>query len=199
MHEPSGKRTATTTEGRDPVEQRPRPDGGVETTEGGGEGETELTLISVAAVADNGVIGDDGEIPWPSLPADRRQYRTRVAEYPVALGRRTFEAMLDDLPGRIQIVLSRSEPSYEVETAVVVETVEAAIEQAREAGADRLYVLGGGAIYELFQPHLDRMVLSRVPGEYEGDAVYPDWDPAAWELVEQTPYDEFTVKQYRRV
>ena len=174
-----------------------RPDGGTETT-AGDEAESEVTLISVAAVAENGVIGDDGEIPWESLPEDRRQYRARVADDAVALGRRTFEAMRSNLPGRAQIVLSRSNPSYDIETAAVVDGVEAAIEQARRLEADRLYVLGGGAIYGLFQPHLDRMVLSRVPGEYEGDTVYPDWDPADWDLVEQTPYDGFTVEEYRR-
>jgi len=174
-----------------------RPDGRTETI-AGDEAESEVTLISVAAVAENGVIGDDGEIPWESLPADRRQYRARVADDSVALGRRTFEAMRDDLPGRAQIVLSRSNPSYDIETAVVVDGVEAAIERARRLGADRLYVLGGGAIYELFQPHLDGMVLSRVPGEYEGDAVYPDWDRTDWDLVGETPYDGFTVEEYRR-
>jgi len=157
-----------------------------------------MDLVAVAAVAENGVIGDDGEIPWESLPEDRRQYRARVADDAVALGRRTFEAMRNNLPGRAQIVLSRSNPSYDIETAAVVDSVEAAIEQVRRLEADRLYVLGGGAIYGLFQSHLDRMVLSRVPGEYEGDTVYPDWDPIDWHLLEQTPYDGFTVEEYRR-
>ena len=174
-----------------------RPDGGTKTA-AGDEANSEVMLISVAAVAENSVIGDDGEIPWESLPEDRRQYRARVADDPVVLGRRTFEAMRDDLPGRAQIVLSRSNPSYNIETAAVVDGVEGTIERARQLEADRLYVLGGGAIYELFQPHLDGMVLSRVPGEYEGDAVYPDWDRADWDLVKETPYDGFTVEEYRR-
>lgn len=157
-----------------------------------------MKLVSVAAVAENGVIGDEGELPWDSIPADKAQYRALIADSPVIMGRRTFESMLDDLPGRAQIVLSRSDPDYDVETASVVESVEAAIERARSFDAEAVYVIGGGTVYELFQPHLDRMVLSRVYGAYEGDTHYPEWDESEWELVSETPYDRFTLEEWRR-
>lgn len=157
-----------------------------------------MELVSVAAIAENRVIGDDGEIPWESLPEDKEQYRALVADAPVILGRRTFESMLDDLPGRSQIVLSREDRAFDVETAYHARNVEEAVEIADSLGAEVAYVLGGAAIYALFQPHLDRMVLSRVPGEYEGDAYYPEWDRKAWTLIEETSYDDFTVEEWRR-
>lgn len=157
-----------------------------------------MELVSVAAVADNLVIGDDGEIPWESLPEDRKQYRDRVRDDPVILGRRTFESMRDDLPGRIQIVMSQRLESVEPNSVVLADTVEDAIDAARDTGADTVYVLGGGKIYHLLQPHLDRMVLSRVPGVYEGDATYPEWDEDAWELERETPWDGFTLQEWRR-
>jgi dihydrofolate reductase len=157
-----------------------------------------MELISVAAVAENGVIGDDGELPWPNLPADRRQYRARVADSPVALGRHTFESMREDLPGSAQIVFSRTERDYDVDTVHHAESVEEAVGIADSLDSDRLYVLGGGAIYELFQPHLNRMVLSRVPGEYEGDTVYPDYDEDEWRLAETTDYEGFTLEEWVR-
>ena len=157
-----------------------------------------MDVVSVAAVSENGVIGRDGELPWKSIPADKAQYRRRVADAPVVLGRRTFESLLDDLPGRAQIVLSRTEREYEQETAHHAESVEEAIEVAGSLGADVAYVLGGGGIYELFQPHLDRMVLSRVPGEYDGDSYYPDWDEDEWVLREETAYDEFRLEEWQR-
>jgi len=157
-----------------------------------------VELISIAAVAENGVIGDDGELPWPSLPADKRQYRARVADSPVALGRRTFEAMRENLPGSAQVVLSRTERDYDVETAHHAGTVEEAVAVAESLGSDRLYVLGGGAIYALFQPHLDRMYLSRVPGGYEGDTVYPDFDEREWRLAGTTDYEGFTLEAWVR-
>ena len=76
--------------------------------------------------------------------------------------------------------------------------VEEAVDAAASLGADAAYVLGGGGIYELFQPHVDRMVLSRVPGEYEGDSTYPEWDREEWELTDSTEYDRFTLEEWRR-
>lgn len=157
-----------------------------------------MELVSVAAIAENRVIGRDGEIPWPSLPEDRRQYRARIADSPVVLGRVTFESMRDDLPGSAQLVVSRSDPEYDIETAHVVGGVEEAIDVAAGLRAETVYVIGGGGIYSLFQPHLDRMVLTRVPGEYEGDTYYPDWDSEAWSLDARSEYDDFAVEEWVR-
>jgi len=157
-----------------------------------------MELVSVAAVADNLVIGKDGEIPWDSLPEDRRQYRARIADSPVILGRRTFESMLDDLPGRAQIVLSRSERDYAVDTAHHAAGVDEAVDLASSLGADAAYVIGGGGIYALFQPHLDRMFLSRVPGDYEGDTYYPSWEEEEWTLVDETEQEQFSVEEWER-
>jgi len=60
------------------------------------------------------------------------------------------------------------------------------------------YVIGGATIYELFLPHVDRMVLSLVPGEYEGDAFYPEWDEDEWDVESETEYDGFTLTEWVR-
>jgi dihydrofolate reductase len=158
-----------------------------------------MELVSVAAVAENGVVGDGGELPWESIPADKRQYRERTAGHPVVLGRRTFESMVADLPGSAQVVLSRSERSFDVPTAHRAADVADAVDVVASLGADRAYVLGGGAIYELFQPHVDRMVLSRVHGTYGGDTRYPEWDDSAWNLANREEYDRFTLEEWVRI
>ena len=155
-----------------------------------------MELVSVAAVSENGVIGNGDEVPW-DLPEDKKQYRERVADSPVVFGRRTYE-MFDDMPGTAQIVLSRSEREFDRETAHHAADVDAAVAVAESLGAERAYVLGGEAVYELFQPRIDRMVLTRVPGEYEGDAHYPDWDEDDWELVGTEAYENFTVETWER-
>jgi len=157
-----------------------------------------MELISVAAVADNGVIGRNGELPWPSVPADKRQYRNRIADWPVILGRRTFDSMRDDLPGRVQVVLSRSASDYGIESAHHASGVDDAIETVESLGDDRAYVIGGAGIYALFQPVVDRMILSRIPGDYDGDAYFPEWDTDEWTVVDRTPYDEFTLEKWIR-
>lgn len=157
-----------------------------------------VELVTVAAVAENRVIGRDGEIPWPSVPADKRQYRERVADWPVILGRRTFDSMLDDLPGTSQIVLSRSEREYDVGSAYHAAGVDEAVAVVEELGRDRAYVLGGAGIYELFQPVIDRMVLSRIPGEYDGDVYFPEWDAAEWTRTDYVQFDEFRLEEWAR-
>ncbi len=157
-----------------------------------------MELSSVAAVAENLVIGDDGEIPWPSLPTDRRLYRARVSDDPVILGRRTFESMRADLPGRVQIVMSRTERTFAEDSAYWARSVDDAVALAEATDADRAFVLGGGAVYELFQPHLDRMFLTRVPGRYRGDTTYPPWEEREWRLVTETEYDRFRIEEWER-
>jgi dihydrofolate reductase len=156
-----------------------------------------MELVAVAAVAENGVIGRDGELPWEHVEADVRQYRERVAGHPVVLGRRTFESMRDDLPGRVQVVVSRSDPTYPEASARVVDGVDAALDALAALGDETAYVLGGGGIYELFLSECDRLVLSRIPGEYEGDAWFPDLDES-WSLVAETPMAGFTLEEWTR-
>lgn len=157
-----------------------------------------MELITVAAVAENGVIGRDGGLPWPRIPADERQYRERVADSPVILGRKKFDSMRGDPAGRVQVVLSRSEIDYDIESAHQASGVEEAKDALESLGHDRAYVIGGAAIYELFQPVVDRMVLSRIPGEYDGDAHFPGWDAGDWTLVDSTPHDEYTLEEWVR-
>jgi dihydrofolate reductase len=157
-----------------------------------------MQLVSVAALSENRAIGTDGDLPWEPIPADRRQYRERIADAPVVLGRRTFETY-DDLPGSAQVVLSRTVESFDAETAHHAAGVEKALDVLASLAADRAYVIGGAGIYDLFQPHIDRMVLSRVPGTYEADAFYPEWDEEEWRLVEETVYDRFTLQEWERL
>ena len=157
-----------------------------------------MELVAVAALAEDRTIGQDGDIPWESIPADKRQYRARVADAPIVLGRRTFESMLDDLPGSHQIVLSRTERDYDVETASHAGDVAAAVDLAESLTDGAAYVLGGAEIYALFQPHVDRMVLSRVPGEYAGDARYPEWDEVEWQLESASEEPGFTLEEWVR-
>jgi len=153
-----------------------------------------METIAVAAVGENGVIGDGPDLPW-HLPHESRRYRERVADDTVVLGRRTYE-LFEDLPGACQIVLSRSERAYDEPTVTAAESPETAIEIASDRGDGVLYVLGGAEIYEAFLPHYDRMLLSRVDGTYEGDTHFPQFDRSAWTLVDEARYDGYTLETW---
>lgn len=157
-----------------------------------------MEVIAVAALADNLVIGSEGELPWESISEDKRQYRARVRDSPVILGRKTFEAMRDDLPGSIQLVLSRSDREWGRNSAYGVTSVEEALTFASSRGAKEVYVLGGAKIYELFLPYCDRMVLSRIPQSYPGDSTFPEWNKDEWEKVNTTQFDEFKLEEWVR-
>jgi dihydrofolate reductase len=156
-----------------------------------------VSVVSVAAVAANGVIGEGDRLPW-HMPHESRQYRERVADDPVAIGRRTYE-LFDDKPGRVQIVLSRTERDWPAESAYHADSVDEAIELAGELGDGVLYVLGGRGIYEAFLPEMDRQLISRIHGEYAGDVTYPAFEhDDAWELASETPYEGYTLEEWVR-
>jgi dihydrofolate reductase len=155
-----------------------------------------MEVISVAAVAENDVIGKGNSLPW-SLPHEVDRYRERVAGHPVVIGRRTFE-MFSDPPGREQIVLSRTERDWDDPRVHHAGGVDDALDVARHLDDDVLYVLGGSAIYEAFLDVADRQLLSRVHGEYDGDATYPEFDRDEWTLADETEYDGYTLEDWVR-
>lgn len=156
-----------------------------------------MEVVSVAAVAENGVIGEGDRLPW-HLPHESERYRARVADDPVAIGRRTYE-LFDEKPGRVQLVLSRSEREWPDASAHHAGSVEDAIDLAEALGDDVLYVLGGRGIYEAFLPVADRQLISRVHGEYDGDVTYPAFaDDDAWTLASETEHEGYTLEEWVR-
>ncbi|MFB6354677.1 MAG: dihydrofolate reductase [Halobacteriales archaeon] len=159
-----------------------------------------MEVALIAAVAENGVIGADGTMPW-ELPADLRRFKATTMGHPVIVGRRTFEAIADrlggPLPGRTNIVLSRGDPDLP-EGVVLAGSVEAALEAAKATGAATAYVAGGGAVYEQFLPRADRLVLTEVDAAPEGDTRFPEWDREAWTEVEREGHEGFAFVEYVR-
>jgi dihydrofolate reductase len=147
----------------------------------GHEGRSDVVLI--AAVAENGVIGDEGGMPW-HYPADLRRFKRTTTGHPVVLGRRTYESIVADLggplPGRTNVVLSTRALDLP-EGAVLAGSVEAALETAREApGGETVYVAGGAAVYEEFLPLADRLLITEIPDSPDGDTHFPEWSSEAW-------------------
>lgn len=131
-------------------------------------------LILVAAVADNGVIGHEGALPW-HLPADMKHFRQLTMGNTVLMGRKTFDSLGKPLPGRDNWVLTRDR-DYAPAGARVFHDLNAALHEAPE----ELYIIGGAELYTLTLPFASRLELTLVHGNMKGDTRFPHFEPALW-------------------
>lgn len=146
-------------------------------------------VTSIAAVAENGVIGDSGGLPWDGYSADLKHFREETMDHPVILGRVTYEGILDrlggPLEGRTNIVVSNSE-HYKDEWTRTVGSPGSAITLALRID-DRAYVAGGASIYETLLPISTRLLITEIPERPDGDAEFPGIDEDRWREASREP------------
>ena len=144
-----------------------------------------ISLVLIAAVADNGVIGCDNRLPW-RLPSDLRHFRGVTMGKPVVMGRKTFQSLFKPLAGRTTIVVTRAR-DFTAPGIIVAHDLEAALAAARgdalRRGADAIMVAGGGDIYAQAMPYADRLLITRVHARPPGDATFPAVDAGTWREV----------------
>lgn len=138
----------------------------------------------VVAVARNGVIGAGGDLVW-RISDDLKWFKKVTMGKPIVMGRKTYESIGKPLPGRANIVITRN-PDYAPEGVSVVRTVEAALDLAREEGADEICIIGGGEIYAQTLPLADRIYLTRVDAAPEGDVFFPNLDETTWRATRES-------------
>jgi dihydrofolate reductase len=166
---------------------------------------TDIDVVCLAAVAENGVIGRDGGMPW-HYPADLAHFKETTMGHPVILGRRTYASIADrlggPLPGRTNVVLTRSGldevPGGVVEAESVEAALSAAASAADEHGVEAAYVAGGATVYEQFLGRADRLVITEIPDSPEGDTYFPAFDCEAWGEIEREEREELAFVTYER-
>ena len=139
-------------------------------------------LVLVAAVAENGVIGRDGDLPW-RLPGDLKHFKAITMGKPVLMGRRTFESIGRALPGRPNIVLTR-DAAFRADGIQVVASLDAALplaeKEAARLGADEIAVIGGANLYAQTLPRAVRIYLTEVHASPEGSVRFPRFERDEW-------------------
>ena len=166
-----------------------------------------MKLVLVAAVAENGVIGADGGMPW-RLKSDLAHFRALTIDKPVVMGRKTWQSLPKALPRRTNIVITR-DSSFAAPGALVVPSFEAALEAARKdaaaRGTDEIMVIGGSDIFRVAMPLADRLEITHVHATPEGDVKFPPIDPAIWREVSRRKHPggpddsaDFSVTAYLR-
>jgi dihydrofolate reductase len=162
---------------------------------------TGAEVVLIAAVAENGVIGEDGGMPW-HYPADLRRFRRLTTGHPVVLGRKTYESVVADLggplPARTNVVLSRRALDLP-DGAVLAGDLDSALEAASGApGGGTVYVAGGATVYEQFLPLADRLELTEIPESPDGDTRFPDWSNGEWVEVSREEVGDLAFVTYER-
>ena len=138
-------------------------------------GKTNMELV--VAISENFVIGNNGFMPW-HLPADLAHFKSITSSHTILMGRKTFESIGKPLPNRTNIVLTRQQ-DIEIEGAVIVHTIEDAI---NAAGESRLFLIGGGELYWTFIDYVTVLHITRVHVTVEGDTFFPQINKDIWEL-----------------
>lgn len=135
-------------------------------------------VVLVVAVAEGGVIGAAGGMPW-HLPDDLKRFKRLTMGHPMIMGRKTWESIGRALPGRTSIVVTRQR-DFRAEGAEVVATLDDALSLARKLDGDVAFIIGGGEIYKQALPMADAIEMTRIHAHYDGDVRFPDFDEEAW-------------------
>lgn len=142
-------------------------------------------MISIiAAVAQNGVIGDKNSLLW-HISEDMRFFKRTTSGHPVIMGRKTFESLGRPLPNRTNVVISRTQQT--IEGCTVVGSLEEAV--ALFPKEEEVFIIGGAQIYALALSVADKMYLTRIYCDYQGDTSFPEWEPKQWELTSKESFE----------
>lgn len=152
----------------------------------------------IVAMDKNHIIGKDNQLPW-HLPADLAFFKRVTMSHPIIMGRKTHESIGRSLPGRENIILTR-DPSYTADGCFIIHSVDEikAIEQTKN---EELFVIGGAEIFKETFKIADRLYITLIDEEFEGDTYFPDFDHKDWTVVskekglkdEKNPYNYYFV------
>ena len=157
-----------------------------------------MIILGPVAVAENWVIGGDNDLPW-HLPEDLQNFKKLTMGKTVVMGRKTFESILKrlgkPLPGRKNVVITRQTGYLAAEGVLVFHSLEEVVQALAE---EDLYIIGGAEIFKLALPFAQKMYITHVKGDYEGDAFFPQiaWDE--WEKIQEDPHEKFTFAKYKK-
>ena len=152
-----------------------------------------MRISFIVAMDLDGVIGQDGALPW-RLPNDMKHFKRVTMGKPVIMGRKTHEAIGRPLPGRRNIVLTRDD-GYLAEGCEVVHTVDEALRVAGDV--EEVMVAGGASVYHELMDRCDRIYRTTVEDRFTGDVYFPDFDPKEWREIEHHEHDPDDSNAFR--
>jgi dihydrofolate reductase len=154
-------------------------------------------IVGIAAVARNGVIGADGDIPW-RIPEDWQRFKRLTMGQVLIMGRKTWASIGRPLPGRTTYVVTRDK-MWRGEDVYAARSLDEAFDQAAARKPETIFVAGGGEIYRAVWDRLTRLEVTEVDAEPEGDVTFPEIRSDEWREVFREPHSGFAFVGYRRL
>ena len=140
-----------------------------------------MILSLLVAAAENNVIGKDNQLPW-HLTNDLKYFKNLTWGMPILMGRKTFESIGKPLPGRKSIVITRNK-DWQHENVTIVHSIEEAVQNATALGVKEVFVIGAAEIFKKSLATANRIYLTRIHQEFEGDVYFPEVSAAEWQLM----------------
>jgi dihydrofolate reductase len=137
-----------------------------------------MIISAIAAIAKNNVIGYNNDIPW-NMPKDMKFFMRTTTGHHIIMGRKNFESLGRPLPRRTNIVITRN-PFYISTGCIIVHSLEEALSVAKENGEEEVFIIGGGIVYDQAMDYLDKIYLTEIDIEVEGDVFFPQVDETIW-------------------
>ena len=163
-----------------------------------------MKVSLIAAAAENNVIGKNNDLPW-KLPDDMKFFKETTTGHHILMGRKNLESFGRLLPNRVNLILTR-DVDYEFKGAHIFHDLDKAIAFAKENDEEELMIIGGGEIYKQSMEKADKIYLTRVHSEIEGDVLFPKIDPNTWKMTEEYfhPSDDrhefsFTFQTFEKI
>lgn len=160
-----------------------------------------MDIILVAAIGENGEMGHNNELLW-HLPGDLPRFKEITMGSSIIMGRKTYDSIGRALPGRLNIVLS-SNPDWQAENVSTADSIETALELAKQYNQDNTFVIGGGQIYKLFLPYAERLELTEVYDAPDADTFFPNFSGQDFKEIQRVKNHDYEPKfdyvTYQRV
>ncbi|PKM86427.1 MAG: hypothetical protein CVU85_07930 [Firmicutes bacterium HGW-Firmicutes-10] len=152
-------------------------------------------ITIIVAIGNNYVIGKDGWMPW-SIPEDLRHFKEKTLNHTVVMGRKTFEAIGRPLPRRKNLVVTR-DPRWHFEGVEIISDLEKFLHD-NQGCTEEIFIAGGAQVYQAALPYADKLIISHIDTEIDGDTFFPKWDRSKFEVTETVDYADFSVKTYEK-
>jgi len=152
-----------------------------------------MEIAMIAAVAQNGAIGKNNDLVW-SLPDDMKYFMNTTKDHFIVMGRKNYESLppkFRPLPNRTNVVITR-QPTFKLDNAFVVHSLEEALAFCKKEKQKKIFIIGGGQIYEQTLPHTDTLYITEIHQSFDGDTFFPNYNKDEWQEVsrEHHPIDE---------